>query len=389
MKLLLEIDESVYYYNGTYYASYEGQNDFFNRYLRIFDSLKVVCRCEHVDSIKEINLPLDANRIQIVPVPMFRGIVSFLKMKSTIRKCLKDVAYDCDCGVLRIPSSLALQACKDMRKKKIPYAVEIVYDAKDGYRSADSILEHIAWMYQHHIMKNMAAHAVGVACVTEFYLQKHYFSKVKNSFTANYSTLALPKSFYSAPRSFPYKKVYIISHIANQIIFNGRKGHNEVIDAIAILKEKGLNVQVQFAGGDYDNGISILKEYAVKKGVSDRVVFVGFLSREELEGYLEESDIYVMPTRAEGLPRVIIESMAKGLPCLTTDVSGNSELVDKEMMFDFDNPAELADKIEHLLKTPVLYEQVSRTNFDRSKNYEASILELRRDDFYGKLKNWR
>lgn len=59
MKLLLEIDESVYYYNGTYYASYEGQNDFFNRYLRIFDSLKVVCRCEHVDSIKEINLPLD------------------------------------------------------------------------------------------------------------------------------------------------------------------------------------------------------------------------------------------------------------------------------------------------------------------------------------------
>jgi glycosyltransferase involved in cell wall biosynthesis len=160
-----------------------------------------------------------------------------------------------------------------------------------------------------------------------------------------------------------------------------------VIDAVALLKDRGLNVFVSFAGKDYDDGVRQLKEYAKGKGVEDRVTFAGFLTRVELETYLANSDIYVMPTKAEGLPRVIIEAMAKGLPCLTTDVSGNSELIDKEMMFDFYDVKTIADLVEMLIKNPHLYEITSRKNFLRSQKYEASILEKRRDDFYTKLKS--
>ena len=190
------------------------------------------------------------------------------------------------------------------------------------------------------------------------------------------------------PRKFPRKDFYRISHIANQIIFKGRKGHKEVIDAIGILKERGYNVFVFFAGKDYHNGIAQLRQYAQKRNISDRVVFTGYLTRKDLETYLGSSDIFVMPTRSEGLPRVIIEAMAKGLPCLTTNVSGNSELITEDMMFDYDNPIELADKIERLITTSTLYEKVSKYNYERSLKYEASILERRRDEFYDKLKNW-
>ena len=161
-----------------------------------------------------------------------------------------------------------------------------------------------------------------------------------------------------------------------------------MIDAVKILKDRGFLVDVSFAGKDYYNGVPQLEQYAKEMGVGDRVHFAGFLSREALENYLEQSDLYVMPTRAEGLPRVIIEAMAKGLPCLTTDVSGNSELVDKEQMFDFDNPTEIADKIERIITSPELYEEVSKSNFERSLQYEAEILQKRRDDFYYKLKNF-
>lgn len=387
-KLLLEIDESVCLYNGSYYTSCEGQCEFFDRYLRIFDSLRVVCRCQTIDNLKEKHQPIGDKRIEIVPIPMFRGIIGFLKMQGVIKKVLKDVTEGCSCGVLRIPSALAPQSYRELMQHKLPYAVEIVYDAKDGYQNTNSLMGKIAWMYQHHIMQNMAKHAVGVACVTEKYLQKHYYSKVKNSFSSNYSTLALPKSFYLGPRDYPRKGQFTISHIANQIIFQGRKGHKEVIEAVRILQDRGHNVTVSFAGKDYDNGVPQLEQFAREKGVAEKVCFVGFLTRTEIEKYLQESDLYVMPTRAEGLPRVIIEAMAKGLPCLTTDVSGNSELVDKEMMFDYDNPEEMADKIEKLITSPVEYERLSKINFERSLQYEASILQKRRDDFYYKLKIW-
>ena len=236
--LLLEIDENVCLYQGKYYTSYEGQNVFFDRYLRVFDSLRVVSRCEEIESVGKKQQLIDRNRIQIVPVPMFRGIAQFLKFQPTIKKLLDNVAEGCDSGVLRIPSALAMKSCKELRKCKKPYAVEIVYDAQDGYNNADTLLENIAWRYQHYLMKKMANHAIGVSCVTEFYLQKHYFSKEKNHFNSNYSTLALPAAFYSGPRKYPQKDRFVISHIANQIMFKGRKGHNEVIDAVALLKEQ-------------------------------------------------------------------------------------------------------------------------------------------------------
>ena len=387
-KLLLEIDESVCLYQGKYYTSYEGQNEFFDRYLRVFDAIKVVCRCEIVSSIGEEQKLICDKRITIVPVPMFKGIRKFIMAQGDIRKQLCNVAEGCDRGLLRIPSALASQTYRKLRKNKIPFSVEIVYDAKDGYKNANSLLERIAWIYQHRTMRRIANDAVGVSCVTEFYLQKHYFSKVAGSFSSNYSTLALPKAFYSLPRKFPRKDFYRISHIANQIIFKGRKGHKEVIDAIGILKERGYNVFVFFAGKDYHNGIAQLRQYAQKRNISDRVVFTGYLLRKDLETYLGSSDIFVMPTRSEGLPRVIIEAMAKGLPCLTTNVSGNSELITEDMMFDYDNPIELADKIERLITTSTLYEEVSKYNYERSLKYEASILERRRDEFYDKLKNW-
>ena len=113
---------------------------------------------------------------------------------------------------------------------------------------------------------------------------------------------------------------------------------------------------------------------------------MGYLNREELDKFLNEADIFVLPTRAEGLPRVIIEAMAKGLPCITTPVSGNPELVDERFLVPYDDVALLADRIEELATTPNLYECTSRINYRRSKNYESSLLQARRDDFYNKLK---
>ena len=225
-----------------------------------------------------------------------------------------------------------------------------------------------------------------MACVTAHYLQTHYTSKRPDAFFANYSSLALPKSFYTSERKYPKDKYFVISHVCTQVQYNGRKGYNEIIEAMKILKERGVNVRVEFAGPDYHNGMQLLSNLAKRFNVEDRVKFIGGVNRTQLSDYLEASDLYVMPTWAEGLPRVIIEAMAKGLPCITTPVSGNPELVSEHFLVGFSDVRTLADRIEELVKNKSMYEKTSKDNYERSLQYEASVLEKRRDAYYMKLK---
>lgn len=175
--------------------------------------------------------------------------------------------------------------------------------------------------------------------------------------------------------------------MANQVVYNGRKGYIEVLKALKLLKEKGVIVNVQFAGEDYFGGITKLKKLAQKLSVDKQIGFLGYLSREELSNFLDGADLYVMPTRAEGLPRVIIEAMAKGLPCISTNVSGNGELIDSEFLIEYEDVQGLANKIEKLVSSKEVYERLSEENFNNSLKYEASILEKRRDLFYSKLRD--
>ncbi len=88
-----------------------------------------------------------------------------------------------------------------------------------------------------------------------------------------------------------------------------------------------------------------------------------------------ESNLAVLPTKAEGLPRVVIESMAMGLPCISSNVSGNQELLDEEYLLEYSDIDALANTIIHVISDSVEYESVSARNFENSKKYEASNLD--------------
>ena len=201
--------------------------------------------------------------------------------------------------------------------------------------------------------------------------------------------MALPRTFYaSAPKQYPQRSFFVIAHTSKQIQFNGRKGHKEVVTAINLLKQKGIDIRVRFAGSDYDNGIEKIHQYARLLGVDDKIEFVGYLDKLDLSLFLETSDLFVLPTKAEGLPRVIIEAMAKALPCISTKVSGNRELLDDIYLIEnFYDVETLASCIENVIKNRNVYESVSKKNLEKSREYEASLLQQRRDLFYLNLKN--
>jgi glycosyltransferase involved in cell wall biosynthesis len=300
---------------------------------------------------------------------------------------LTDVVKGCDAGIFRLPSTVAMRVAKKFMKTGLPYATEIVFYAMDGADSANGFLEKLFWKIIHKDMQYVCGSANGVSCVTSHFLQQFYYSKRTDAFTANYSSLSLDKTFYTSPRKYPEGKVMTIAHTANNINFNGRKGHKELIEALKHLKDKGVVVKLKCAGEDWSNGTVLLTDYAKSLGVAEQVDFVGFLNRQELSEMLDRADLFVLPTRAEGLPRVIIEAMAKGLPCVSTRVSGNHELLDANYLVDYDDVEALADRIDLLVKNRSEYETVSKTNYENSLQYEDELLQVRRDEFYTKLKN--
>lgn len=385
--LLLICDEYIYKHNEHYYAGSQERLDFLSRYIRVFDKMKIALRCIEEKELKSQRVIIDNPKIDVVPISIFHGPKEYFQNYIKIGKELKDVAKGCDAAVLRLPSTVAQRAYKYIMKAGIPYATEIVFDAKDGEETSDNRIQRVLWHIIDKKMKYICHNADGVSCVTEHYLQRRYKSSKAGHFESHYSTLSLPRAFFTGPRTFDSDKVKTIAHVDLQIGLQSRKGTKEVIDALSLLKQRGIIVNAKFAGDDWDNSTKAIMDYAEEKGVHTQINCPGLLTRSQLSDFLEMADLFVLPTRAEGLPRVIIEAIAKGLPVVTTPASGNPELIPDHFLVNYSDVKTLANRIEELVINKKVYEEASKTNFDHSLNYEGSLLEKRRDVFYTNLKN--
>ena len=389
MTLLLYCDEYCYSYNGNYYLENFGLL-LIKRYLNVFEEVRVPLRVRRVCSEGELgknNCIVDDPRIEIVSLPYGLGAKAFISHYYRIKKALLNVCDNVDLAILRLPSIYSFTVLDKVQEANIPYAVELVFDCYDGYTSANSIIDKYSWKWMHKRQQAACKKAIGISCVTESYLQQRYNNDDPKVVKAHYSSIELPESFYYKPRHYPNNGQFHIVHIAYQVAFNSRKGHNQLIEALSKVRRRGYDVSIFFVGGDYNNGVSLLKAYAEKLGVADYIQFTGFLSRPELRSLLISSDLAVLPTKAEGLPRVVIESMAMGLPCISSNVSGNPELLEKKYLLEYSDVDALADAIIRLVSNPKEYESVSARNFERSWKYEAKKLDSDRNKFYNELKN--
>lgn len=385
-KLLISCDDYIFFYKGKYYYKNREWYNFYHRYLRVFEEIRIVNRVIKEENLKEGRVLIDDPKVEVYPVPVFHGPKEYVTKYFSVGRALNNAVKGCDAAILRLPSTVAQRVSKSVIKAGIPYACEVVFNAKDGQDSSSGIVERLLWSVIDRRMKRTCLSAEGVSCVTEYQLQKRYFSQKPGYFESHYSSLELPAAFFTSERTFPEQEPLTIAHVSNQIKLYGRKGESVVLKAISILKQQGVVVNIQFAGDDWDNSSKAIYDFAEANGIREQVSCVGYLNREQLERFLENADLFVLPTRAEGLPRVIIEAMAKGLPVITTPVSGNPELVSEHLLVDYDDEVTLSERIKELIKDERLYESVSKENYERSKKYEASVLEQRRDAFYGELK---
>ena len=130
-----------------------------------------------------------------------------------------------------------------------------------------------------------------------------------------------------------------------------QKGYHIFLDAAALVLAEQPNARFLLVG---DGALAArLQEQAGKLGIADHVLFTG--SRTDVNQLYPVMDLFVSSSLWEGLPTVLLESMAAGTPVVATDVSGNVELVESGVtgrLVQPDNAAALAGAILQTLRNP-------------------------------------
>jgi glycosyltransferase involved in cell wall biosynthesis len=122
---------------------------------------------------------------------------------------------------------------------------------------------------------------------------------------------------------------------------------------------------------------------AKRLGVEDRTQFVPRLpSGEPVFDFLDSIDLFVMPSRAEGLPRALVEAMARGCPCIGSNIGGIPELLAPEDLVPPNNPEALAQKILEVTANPERMKAMSERNLARAKQFDPEVLRDARLAFY-------
>jgi len=129
-----------------------------------------------------------------------------------------------------------------------------------------------------------------------------------------------------------------------------RKGVDVLIAALSRLSADGVPFRARIGGnGEVDH----YRRAAQAAGIADRTEFLGWLGEDDVARNLEESDIFVLPSRAENQPVSILEAMARGLPVVASSVGAIPEQVldgDTGFIVPPGDPDALAAALERLCR---------------------------------------
>ena len=136
-----------------------------------------------------------------------------------------------------------------------------------------------------------------------------------------------------------------------------RKGIADFIRAIPAIVKERQNIKVRIIGeGNTENE---LKALAQKLKVSQYIDFLGYVPHNEISNYYMSSDIFVLPSKNEGMSNTVLEAMASALPIITTDTGGTKELIDGNgIVIPGEDPDAISNAVLNLINDHKLRENM-------------------------------
>lgn len=271
-----------------------------------------------------------AGNVRLAPLPYFPGPRQFYPMLPRMRRLLRAWVAQCDVIHLRVPSPAAIFAFKAAEQLRKPVFLLVVGDYEAllphlPYRGMKKLLFGWYVAFEEWALRYMTSRALtfsnGAALREKHERQGARVIETKTT-TLSQSDIGTRDDVCAGGRI----RALTVSRI------DPRKGLRALPGAIAQLVSRGIDISLDIVGptigliGDEER--AAIERDARDAGVSDRVRLPGAVPLDRLMGMYRDYDLFILPTQpGEGIPRVLLEAMANGLPIVTTAVSGIGSLI--------------------------------------------------------------
>ncbi|MDM1047940.1 glycosyltransferase [Sphingobacterium hotanense] len=365
-----------------YAGEFSFSNILWNRYIPEFEEVYVVGRVFQVKDFE--NSAHIVSNVTVLPVPSFDSPLSFLKSRNKIKTIIRDYFqnYSPNAVIIRGAWSLGFEVAKFCIEKNIPYGIEVIGDPHDVF--AKGVIKHplrplLKYLFTK-FQKKAVYHASSVIYVTRETLQRRYPSN-KRAFTTHASDVII-NEFLTEIKTYPYQKsIKLISVGSLEQMY---KAPDIVLHAVKKLISQGVDVQLDWLG--HGKFMDEMINLANVLGISNNVRFVGSVSSNDVVHYLDNSDVFLLVSRTEGLPRALIEAMARALPSIGTRVGGIPELIHPDLLIEVEDVEALVDRIKLVISSKHNYSRFSEYSISTASDFDPSELSERRNLFFKSLK---
>ena len=298
-------------------------------------------------------------------------------------KRIKQEAAKADGIIIRGPVEFGMLAAKAARALGKPYAVEMSGCAFDHTWNHGSLIGKLYAPVKYLRARHMVWHANQVIYVTNQFLQKRYPTKGLTESASNVEITAPPDEILQKRlnKIQSQEQPYHIGLIGNY--GNNLKGLDVALNTLAKFKQASHDFKLHILGkGNPDQWQNQIEQ----AGLKDNIHFTGTLpGGKPVLDWLDQIDIYIQPSRHEGLPRAVIEAMSRGLPCLASDAGGTAELLPAQYIHKAGNADQLYIHLKSIWNDQKSLIEQTKTNFTTAQKYTKTHLAPIRAAFWTKF----
>lgn len=395
MKVLVALEHRFQRQGDGTIRSSQGRNyAFWSRYLEAFDEVLVLARVVPAAEPPGEGDRADGPGVEFCALPDYRGPWGYLRRLPELKARVREAVPACNAYILRVPGLVGRLAWQEVKRLRRPYALEVLGDPWElfGPGTVSSVLRPIFRRLATAELAVMCRGAAAAAYVTQEALQRRY-APGKNAYSTSYSSVELGGAFPEEEKL--RERLRRLKELEPAPGARGRplslgfvgsfaqpyKGVDTLLAATARCRRRGMNLEVSLVGdGLYRPA---MEDLAVRLAVAKQVRFLGQLpSGAPIYEFLDAIDLFVLPSRSEGLPRALLEAIARGCPCLGTRVGGVEELLPADALVPPGDPEALAAAIHRLAQNPGRMAEMARRNLEKARDYSPEVLGERRRSFY-------
>lgn len=313
-----------------------------------------------------------ATNVRIAPLPFFPGPRQFYPRLPAMLGRLRSWVQQCDVIHLRVPTPAAIFAFRMARARRKPVFLLVVGDYVAllphlPYRGLKKLLFGAYVGFEERALRHMTRRALtftnGAA------LREKHERDGGRVFETKTTTLSLDDiGTRTDTCAGPRIRLLTVSRI------DPRKGLRVLPGAVARLVSAGHDVSLDLIGPTIgligDQEADAIRKEAERLGVGDRVTLRGPVALDRLMSQYRDYDIFLLPTGpGEGIPRVLLEAMAGGLPIVTTSVAGISSLINHgdNGLLNAGSTADVVDDVERLLSSPALRQRLIQGGYETAR----------------------